>query len=183
MALHPALLHRCGGGSWCLLFTQGPGAVWAARGGAEKRQHLPRNQVCLGVDVERCQPLHDLHDVHRLRQPRVKEAHIPVDAAGVGRGDAGWAYWGPRMHHVQSGAVHMCYSRPRSPGPSECPGRPLDGTCTHPTDSGARPAAEPRGPLPTGRKGLAAKAHSRVSKDLGEVVSYLFISGRILDFA
>ena len=63
------------------------------------------------------------------------------------------------------------------------PGRPLDGTCAHPTDSGARPAAEPRGPLPTGRKGLAAEAHSRVSKDLGEAVSYLFISGRILDFA
>lgn len=135
------------------------------------------------MDVERCQPLHDLHDVHRLWQPRVKKAHIPVDAVGVGRGDAGWAYRGPRMHHVQSGAVHTCYSRPRSPGPSECPGRPLDGTCAHPTDSGARPAAEPRGPLPTGRKGLAAEAHSRVSKDLGEAVSYLFISGRILDFA
>lgn len=162
--------------------TQGPGAGWAGRG-AEKRQHLPRNQVCLGVDVERRQPLHNLQDVHRLRQPRVKEAHVPVDAAGEGRGDAGWAYRGPRMHHVQSGAVHTCYSRPRSPGPSECPGRPLDGTWAHPTDSGTRPAAEPWGPLPTVRKGLAAEAHSRVSKDLGEAVSYLFISGQILDFA
>ena len=68
------------------------------------------------------------------------------------------------------------------PGPSECPGRPLDGTWAHPTDSGARPAAEPQGPLPRVRKGPAAEAHSRVSKDLGEAVSYLFISGRILDF-
>ena len=43
----------------------------------------------------------------------------------------------------------------------------------------ARPAAEPLGPLPRARKGPAAEARS---KDTGEAVSYLFISGWRLDF-
>lgn len=47
----------------------------------EEGRHLPRDQVCLWVDVKGRQPLNDLQDVHGLRHPRVKEAHVPVDAA------------------------------------------------------------------------------------------------------
>lgn len=39
------------------------------------------DQVCLGVDVEGCQPLHNLHYIHRLRHPRIEESHISIDTA------------------------------------------------------------------------------------------------------
>lgn len=43
--------------------------------------YLPGDQVCLGMDVEGCQSLHDLHHVHGLGHPRVKEAHVSIDTA------------------------------------------------------------------------------------------------------
>lgn len=50
--------------------------------------YLPGNQVCLGMDVEGCQPLHNLHYIHGLRHPRIKEAHISIDTAKEGHSDA-----------------------------------------------------------------------------------------------
>lgn len=52
---------------------------------------------------------------------------------------------GPRMHHVQSGAIHVLFKAHGPLDPQSVQG-PLDGTWA-PTDSGTRPAAEPWGPL------------------------------------
>lgn len=50
--------------------------------------YLPGDQVCLGVDVEGCQPLHNLHYIHRLGHPRIEESHISIDTAREDQGDA-----------------------------------------------------------------------------------------------
>lgn len=49
--------------------------------GLTEAGYLPSDQVCLGVDVEGRQPLHNLHHVHGLGHPRVEEAHVPIDTA------------------------------------------------------------------------------------------------------
>lgn len=59
--------------------------VWAGKGPHFLLAwHLPGDKVCLGVDVEGREPLHDLKDVHGLRHPRIEEAHVSVDTVGKG---------------------------------------------------------------------------------------------------
>lgn len=61
--------------------------------GCTEAGYLPGDQVCLGVDVEGCQPLHNLHYIHRLRHPRIEEAHVSIDTVRKDQADACW--WQP----------------------------------------------------------------------------------------
>jgi hypothetical protein len=58
----------------------GLGGSGSAGEGLQVTRHIPCDEVCLGVDVQSRQPLHDLQHIHRLRHPRVEEAHISIDA-------------------------------------------------------------------------------------------------------